>query len=101
MYVVVVTVHVKPENVDAFVEATLANARGTRAEPGNVRFDVLRSQSDPGHFVLYECYKTPDDFAAHQQTAHYATWKRNVAEWMAGSRSAVKCDSVFFGDGEG
>jgi len=101
MYVVVVTIHVKPEDVNAFVEATRANARGTRAEPGNVRFDVLASQADPAHFVLYECYKTPDDFAAHQQTAHYQSWKQTVAEWMAEPRSAVRCDSVFFGDGEG
>ena len=34
------------------------------AEPGNVRFDVLRSKDDPTRFVLYEVYRTPEDAAA-------------------------------------
>jgi autoinducer 2-degrading protein len=101
MFVVSVTVHVKPECVKPFIAAILENARGTRAEPGNIRFDVLQSQDDPTHFMLYECYKGPADFAAHQQTAHYARWKAAAADWMAGARSAVKCKSLFFGDAEG
>ena len=43
MYVVAVTVFVKAEFVDRFLEATLENARNTRREPGNARFDVLQS----------------------------------------------------------
>ena len=42
MYVVAVTVHVKPPHVRQFIEAILDNARNTRREPGNVRFDVRR-----------------------------------------------------------
>ena len=42
MYIVCVTVHVKPEHVQDFVQATLENARQSRlTEPGNARFDVL------------------------------------------------------------
>ena len=101
MFIVSVTVRVKPEAVDGFIEATLDNARNTRAEPGNVRFDVARANDDPTRFLLYEVYRTPDDFATHQQTAHYLRWKEAVAEWMAGPREGVKHSAVFFGDGEG
>lgn len=100
MYVVCVTVFVKPPNVEQFVEATLDNARHTRNETGNVRFDVLRGEEDPTQFLLYEAYHAKDDFAKHQQTDHYLRWKQTVADWMAKPRQGVKHHSVFFGDGQ-
>ena len=100
MYVVSVTVYVQPEKVQPFIEATLVNARNTRREPGNVRFDVARCMDDPCRFLLYECYHTPEDFTRHQQTGHYLTWKQTVADWMAAPREGVKHESLFFGDGE-
>ena len=101
MYVVSVTVHVDPSSVQAFIEATLDNARNTRREPGNLRFDVLRSEDDEARFLLYEVYRAREDFAAHQQTEHYQRWKQTVAEWMAQPRQGVKHHSIFFGDAEG
>ncbi|MBC8873875.1 MAG: antibiotic biosynthesis monooxygenase [Planctomycetes bacterium] len=101
MYAVSVTVHVKPDQVDSFIEATLDNARNSRTEPGNVRFDVLQCEDDPPRFLLYEAYLSKDDFAKHQQTEHYLRWKETVADWMAQPRQGVKHYSIFFGDGEG
>ena len=43
MYVVAVTVWVKPEFVKPFIEASLDNARNTRMEPANVRWDFVQS----------------------------------------------------------
>lgn len=95
MHVVVVNVTVKPEAVDAFIAATHENHRGTRTEPANVRFDVLRRNDDPNRFVLYEVYGDESGFAAHQQTPHYAKWKEAVAPMMAEPRSAQKCTSLY------
>ena len=97
MFVVAVTLFVKPDFVEAFKEATLDNARNTRQEPGNVRFDVLQAEDDPTRFLLYEAYHAKEGFAAHQQTAHYSRWKNAVADWMAQPRVGVKHNSVFFG----
>jgi autoinducer 2-degrading protein len=101
MYVVAVTIFVKGEHVEQFVEATLDNARSTRREPGNVRFDVLRAEEDPNRFLLYESYRAKEDFAKHQQTEHYLRWKNTVADWMAQPRQGVKHHSTFFGDAPG
>ena len=95
MYVVVVNVHVKPEAVDAFIAASADNHLNTRKEPANLRFDVLQRTDDPNRFVLYEVYQDESGFGAHQQTAHYLTWKETVAPMMAEPRSAQKCSSVF------
>lgn len=101
MYVVSVTVHVKDGLVQPFIEATLDNARNTRTEPGNVRFDVSQAVDEETKFLLYEVYQTPEDFTRHQQTEHYLRWKAAVADMMAQPRQGVKHNSVFFGDQEG
>ncbi len=90
MYVVCVTVWVKPGHEPDFVAATRDNHLATRQEPGNVRFDVLAKEDDPSQFFLYEVYHSRDDFAAHQQTPHYLRWKATVAPFMAQSRQGIK-----------
>jgi autoinducer 2-degrading protein len=99
MYVVSVTIFVKNEFLDRFIDATLENASNTRSEKGNVRFDVLQSETDPTQFLLYEAYLSKDDFAKHHQTEHYVKWKTAVANWMAQPRQATRFVSRFFGDG--
>jgi autoinducer 2-degrading protein len=98
MYVVAVTVFVKPEFVDRFIEASLDNAHNSRKEPGNVRWDFLQAEDDPTRFLLYEAYREKDDFAKHQQTEHYLRWKQAVTDWMAQPRQGVKHNSIVFGD---
>jgi len=95
MYVVCVRVRVKPDRIGDFTNAILENARGTRQEPGNLRFDVLREAADPTRFFLYEVYRSADDFGAHQKTPHYLAWREKVADWMAEPRVGVKHESVF------
>ncbi|HOE96568.1 MAG TPA: antibiotic biosynthesis monooxygenase [Candidatus Sumerlaeota bacterium] len=90
MFVVCVTVWVREAYRDAFIAATLENARNTRGEPGNLRFDVLQAVDDPNRFFLYEVYVDEAAFAEHQQTAHYFAWRDTVADWMAQKRQGVK-----------
>ena len=87
MTVLVVSIDVRPEHTDAFVAATLANARGSRTEPGNLRFDVLRSSDDPSHFTLYEVYRDAEALAAHRETPHYKQWAAAVEPWLVRPRS--------------
>ncbi|WP_058557453.1 antibiotic biosynthesis monooxygenase [Thiohalocapsa sp. ML1] len=97
MHVTLVHVRVKPERIEDFVAASRANHEGSIAEPGNRRFDVLQDPHDPGHFVLYEAYATPEDAAAHKQTAHYAQWRDTVADMMAAPREGVPMVGLFPG----
>jgi quinol monooxygenase YgiN len=96
MYIVSVTIFVKPESVGKFIEATLDNATNSRHEPGNLRFDVLQAEDDPTRFMLYEAYKEKEDFARHQKTEHYDRWKNAVMELMAQPRQAAKLHTLFF-----
>lgn len=100
MYVVCVRVHVKPDRIEDFSAAILENARATRREAGNLRFDVLQEETDPARFFLYEVYRTPDDFAAHQKTPHYLEFKDGVADWMAEPRAGTRHRSLFPADAD-
>jgi quinol monooxygenase YgiN len=95
MLIVHVHVHVVPEGVEAFREASLANARASVQEPGIARFDVIQQVDDPTRFELIEIYRTPEAAAAHKATAHYAAWRDAVAPLMAEPRSSTRYRAIF------
>ena len=95
MLVVHVHVHVKPEAVEAFRNASVENARHSVQEPGVARFDVIQQNDDPARFILVEVYRTAEAPGAHKQTAHYAVWRDAVEPMMAEPRSSVKFTNVF------
>jgi (4S)-4-hydroxy-5-phosphonooxypentane-2,3-dione isomerase len=95
MFVTLVHVHVKPERLDAFIDATRANHEASIREDGNLRFDVLRLVEDPTRFVLYEWYVDEDAAKAHKTTHHYAAWRDAVADWLVEPRVGVRYDGLF------
>jgi len=99
MLIVHVHVHVKPESIEAFRQATIENASQSVREPGIARFDVVQQNDDPSRFILVEVYRTLEATARHKETAHYAKWRDSVAEMMAEPRTSVKYSNVFPGDG--
>jgi quinol monooxygenase YgiN len=75
-----VQVRVTPESVDAFRQATLANAAASLEEPGVVRFDVVQDLEAPARFVLVEVYRA---------------WRDAVAPMMAEPRASRKFVNAF------
>jgi len=90
MLIVHIHVHVKPECVEEFKQATVANARESRREPGIARFECLQQQDDPTRFVLVEMYRDDGAPAQHRETRHYLIWRDAVAPMMAEPRARVK-----------
>ncbi|MBK8822860.1 MAG: antibiotic biosynthesis monooxygenase [Anaerolineales bacterium] len=95
MNIVHVHVHVKPEFVEVFKQATLENASNSVLEEGIARFDVLQQNDDPTRFILVEVYKTVEAPVAHKETAHYAKWRDTVAEMMAEPRQGIKFNNIY------
>ena len=95
MFIVHVHIRVKPECLEAFKAATLANSRASVQEPGIARFDVMQQADDPTRFVLVEVYRDAAASVAHKQTEHYPVWRDTVAAMMAEPRTSVKFNNVF------
>jgi autoinducer 2-degrading protein len=98
MYVVCVTAFARADRIQEYIDAILDNARNSRLEPGNARFDVLQGDDDPTRFTFYEAYHTPEDFGKHQQTEHYLRWRSAVEELSSQPRTNTKNRAVFFGE---
>ena len=98
MLIVHVHVHVKPDFIDAFRDASIENARQSVREPGIARFDVIQQADDPSRFILVEIYRSVEATAQHKETAHYAKWRDTVAPMMAEPRSSVKLANLFPAD---
>lgn len=90
MIVTCVHVHVKPEAVEAFVEASIVNHNGSVKEPGNLRFDFVQLADDPTRFMFYEAYESDEAAAAHKTTDHYLQWRDTVKDMMAEPRYGIR-----------
>lgn len=95
MYITIVDVLVKIENVSDFVEATQLNHTASLKEQGNRRFDVLQSDQSPQQFVLYEAFESEDAAREHKKTSHYLNWRETVADWMERPRSGLTYTGIF------
>ena len=99
MISIFVTIQVKPEFMDQFVEASFSDARGAVGdEPGCFRFDILRDQSDPNRLHLYEVYADEAALEAHRQAPHYLKWRSTIDDWVDGDFQRIRCDTVFPSD---
>jgi autoinducer 2-degrading protein len=101
MIVTLVNVRVKKDHLDDFINATVENHTHSVMEEGNLRFDVLRNNSDPCRFTLYEAYESEAAAAKHKETAHYLKWRDAVAPWMEHPREGVSHSVIMPSDKKG
>jgi (4S)-4-hydroxy-5-phosphonooxypentane-2,3-dione isomerase len=98
MFILIVNLHVKPEHIDAFREATLENARNSIKEEGILRFDVLQQTDDPARFALYEVYRDANAPAKHRETPHYNAWLAKATDMLVEPRTRTTFSNVFPAD---
>jgi (4S)-4-hydroxy-5-phosphonooxypentane-2,3-dione isomerase len=94
MIVTCVYVHVKPDVIDSFIDATVANHKESVKEPGNLRFDFIQQSDDPCRFMIYEAYDSVEAAASHKDTTHYMKWRDSVIDHMAEPRKGVRYNII-------
>ncbi|WP_395695221.1 putative quinol monooxygenase [Nocardioides sp.] len=67
---VIVNMHVRPGDEEAFIGAWLPHTEACRREPGVRQFELFRSVSFPENFVLVELWDDRDAFDAHFGADH-------------------------------
>ncbi len=96
MRVLLVTIDIKPEHKEQFMEEMLADARGSvTKESGCLRFDIIQDDEDPNRIYLYEVYRDDAAVKAHTQMPHYLRWQEAVKGWFAIPRSLSRCTNIF------
>lgn len=82
----------KTADLDALLR-TLQTA--SRAEPGNLRWDIWRDQAEPNRFVLDELYIDNTDVAAHRETPHFKAYLATIGDLA--ERTAMVLNEVAVG----
>ncbi len=90
MIVTCVHIHVKPDAVTDFINATVENHNESVKEPGNLRFDLIQQADDECRFMIYEAYESQEAAANHKSTAHYLQWRDIVQDYMADPREGIR-----------
>lgn len=84
MLVLHVTVQVKPERLDQFLEAVRYDAiHSERDEPGCLRFDIVQDRDDPNRLYFYEVYRDEAALETHRQTTHFKLYAEQSKDWLA------------------
>ena len=94
---IIVTVEIKPDQMEAFLKAMDFNSQNSRLEEGCYRFDVLQDQENPNKFTFYEVYKDQAAIDFHKTTKHYDAWNQVKLSGAVVSQSVAKTNGVFFG----
>ena len=101
MIVLMVTINIKPEHKEAFMEEMMGDAIGSnRDEEGCLRFDVVQDNENPNTIHLYEVYTDEAALEAHRQAPHYLKWRDAVADWRDGDAIRRVGTNVYPPDGE-
>ncbi len=79
----------KAGDLRALIESMLAPSR---AEPGNLRYDLWQDQADPNRFVLDELYSGEDAVASHRATPHFQSYLTRIG--ALAERTALLLDPV-------
>ena len=65
-----------------------------RAEPGDINYDLHRSNDDPDVWVLYENWKAPSDLAAHFELPYMKAFLAVLPEVLEGEMDLRHCSMV-------
>jgi len=94
MLITCVTLFVKKENVNDFIQATKENHNESRKEDGNFRFDFLQCNDDPTKFFLYEVDLSDSVLQKHVETEHFKKWNALVSNWYAKDPEIVQYHEI-------
>jgi quinol monooxygenase YgiN len=84
----------KPGLGDELGRRLFALVEPTRAEPGDLNYDLHRSIDDPDIWILYENFKAPSDIAAHFELPYMKAFVAAPPEVLQGELDMRRCAMV-------
>lgn len=92
MIVISGTVAINPALREKAVEVVLAMSKASEAEDGCITYRFYADLEDPNLFRLFEVWEREDALAAHFETAHMATFRKELPELVAGPMDMKRYD---------
>jgi quinol monooxygenase YgiN len=89
---VIAVVTAQPGKVEELKSLLFGMIAPTRAEPGNLRYDLWQEQGQPGNFTFDELYADDAAVAAHRASPHFQHYLASVNDLA--TRNAMVLDPV-------
>jgi autoinducer 2-degrading protein len=90
MYSILVAINIKPDYRDAFIEASIAEAKGSvKGEPGIFQFQMAVDEANPNRFYFFEIFKNEAAAKDHWETEVFKTWWNTVEEMFDGGTERI------------
>jgi autoinducer 2-degrading protein len=94
--VLFVTVEIKPEQRDRFLQVIEDDATcSVRDEPGCLRFEVLQDEQDQNTYYFCEVYRDTAALDAHQQMPHFQRWREASEHVLASPAKRIRAAKLF------
>ena len=91
MFAIFVTIEVKPEHVEEFIEATVIEGRGTvGGEQGVFQFHMLTDEDRPNVFCFFEIFRDAAAWETHRETENFKIWRARVEPMFAKPPELIK-----------
>lgn len=75
VYIVAETI-LKAGQLPALMPALRALVEASRAETGNIRYDLTRDPENPDHLFFLEVWESAEAVARHNASPHFAAFKK-------------------------
>ena len=96
MFTILVTVKVKPDSLEDFLQEVHVYAGQSEDEPGCVRFDVLQDAEFPDKIYLYQVFRDDQALDEHRNAPHNLAWAEKSEPWRDHSGYERKiCNFVY------
>jgi (4S)-4-hydroxy-5-phosphonooxypentane-2,3-dione isomerase len=79
----VVDYDILPGQIDAYLAALKENAAASVQEPGCREFNILVSQKDSNHVLIFEVYDDAAAAQAHRETDHFKKYAATIKDMFA------------------
>jgi len=78
----VVEYDIAPGQIDAYLAALKENGAATVREPGCHEFNILVSQKEPNHVLIFEVYDDAAAAQAHRETEHFKKYAAAIKDMV-------------------
>lgn len=83
-------INVKPEDRQAFLEASIFEAQSVISEEREVfQFHIMMDEADPNRFYFYEVYRDEAALQTHRETAVFKRWWAKIQHMLDGEVEAI------------
>ncbi|MEC2057515.1 antibiotic biosynthesis monooxygenase [Peribacillus psychrosaccharolyticus] len=83
MIIIHAHLQVKPDQEQAFLEEGKILLSATRAEEGNISYDLMKSTEQEHHYTMVEVWKDVEATTLHNTSEHFTAFTQKAKTFMA------------------